>query len=70
MATRQHRLNEFDQGAPPANRPLELLCEGNRGTYVLPYPCQWSDGAWLNADIGSIIEADVLGWRTPKIPTD
>jgi hypothetical protein len=65
MATRQYRLNEFDQGAPPSEQPLELLCEDNRGTYVLPYPCRWSDGAWFNADIGSAIEADVLGWRVP-----
>ena len=39
MATRQYRLNEFDQGAPPYDQPLELLCEDNRGTYVLPYRC-------------------------------
>lgn len=63
MATRQHRLSEFDQGAPPSGRPLELLCEDNRGTYVLPYQCRWSDGAWLNADTGSAIEVAVLGWR-------
>jgi len=67
MATRQHRLNEFDQGAPPPDRQLELLCEDNRGTYVLPYPCRWGGGAWLNADTGSAIEADVLGWRVPWV---
>jgi hypothetical protein len=35
MATRQYRLSEFDQGAPPTNRPLELLCEDKSGTYLL-----------------------------------
>ena len=66
MATRQHRLNEFDQGAPPSDRSLELLCEDHNGTYLLPYQCQWRDGAWLNADTGSAIKADVLGWRVPS----
>lgn len=70
MATRQFRLNEFDQGPPPSDRPLELLCEDNRGTYVLPYQCLWSHGAWLNADTGSVIEAYVLGWRVPEVPAD
>ena len=63
MATRQHRLNEFDQGAPPLDRPLELLCEDKSGTYVLPYPCQWSKGGWRNSDTGAAIEATVVGWR-------
>jgi hypothetical protein len=63
MATRQHRLSEFDQGTPPPGLPLELLCEDNRGTYVLPYRCQWSDGAWRNSDTDAAIEAKVMGWR-------
>jgi hypothetical protein len=63
MATRQYRLSEFDQGAPPTNRPLELLCEDKSGTYLLPYLCHWSDGVWRNSAIGGVIEANVLGWR-------
>jgi len=63
MATRHHRLNEFDQGPPPADRPLQLLCEDHNGTYLLPYPCRWSDGAWRHADLGTIIEGKVVGWR-------
>jgi|SRR5450759_804313 putative transposase len=55
MATRQYRLNEFDQVAPPSDLPLELLCEDNRGTYVLPYLCLWSHGTWRNTDTGSTI---------------
>ena len=63
MATRPYRLNEFDQGAPPHGRPLELLCEDKSGTYVLPYTCQWSEGAWRNSGTGAAIEATVVGWR-------
>ncbi len=63
MATRQHRLNEFNGGAPPPDRPLQLLCEDHNGTYVLPYPCQWHDGAWRHCDSSEAILATVVGWR-------
>lgn len=65
MATRQHRLNEFNNGPPPPNRPLQLLCEDHNGTYVLPYPSQWCDGAWHNCACSKAIEAKVVGWRVP-----
>src|SRR3977135_1872083 len=35
MATREHRLSEFDQGPPPLGRPLQLLAEDHNGTYLL-----------------------------------
>jgi hypothetical protein len=63
MATRRYRLSEFDQDAPPPDRSLELLCEDKNGTYVLPYPCRWSDGAWHNEETSAAIEATVIGWR-------
>ena len=63
MATRQFRLSEFDQGTPPTNRPLQVLCEDNSGTYLLPYFCHWSDGVWRNSAIGGVIETHVIGWR-------
>ena len=63
MASRQYRLNEFDQGAPPPGRLLELLCEDKSGTYVLPYLCRLNGGAWRNAETGVAIEAAVVGWR-------
>jgi hypothetical protein len=63
MATRHHRLSEFDQGAPPPGRQLELLCEDHSGTYLLPYLCHWSDGAWRNSVVGKVIEGNVIGWR-------
>jgi len=63
MATRQHRLSEFRQGAAPEGVPLELLCEDHNGTYTLPYPCFARGGRWLNVESGAAIEADVIGWR-------
>ena len=68
MATRSERLSEFDKGPPPADQPLELLCEDHAGTYVLPYPCEWRDGAWRSTSMGTAIEATVLGWRIARRP--
>jgi hypothetical protein len=70
MATRQHRLNEFNVMPPPADRALQVLCEDHNGTYLLPYPCQWSDGAWRNWASHAAIEATVVGWREPPSPRD
>lgn len=64
MATRQHRLAEFNDGPPPPDAPLQLLCEDHNGTYVLPYLCQWRGEDWENCDSGKTIEATVVGWRT------
>ena len=64
MATRQQRLNDFGQdGDPPAGEPIELLCEDHIGTYVIPFPCRWEDGAWRSETSGYPIEAKVVGWR-------
>jgi hypothetical protein len=63
MATREHRLSEFNEGPPPPGRSLQVLCEDHNGTYVLPYPCQWRADAWHNAVSSEAIEAKVLGWR-------
>jgi hypothetical protein len=63
MATRQARLSEFNEGAPKPNRPLQILCEDHCGTYLVPYPCHWSDGVWRKVGSSKAIEATVLGWR-------
>jgi hypothetical protein len=64
MATRQQRLEAFiTEGGPTADRPFELLCEDHIGTYVLPYDCHWTQGAWRNIETGGPIEAEVIGWR-------
>lgn len=64
MATRAARLEQFniDQDAPEGV-VATLLCEDNRGTYALPFPCRYSEGTWLNARTGEPIDADVIGWR-------
>ena len=62
MATRQHRLSEFNTGTPP-DGAAELLCEDHNGTYVLPYLCEWIDGGWYKSGSPKIIEATVIGWR-------
>ena len=64
MATRQERIDAFiHDGVPPADQPLELLCEDHVGTYVIPFLCRWNSGAWHGADTGNPIEATVVGWR-------
>jgi hypothetical protein len=64
MVTRQQRLDDFDSaGEPPADEPMELLCEDHNGTYVLPFSCLWVDGAWRNMRSDRQIEANVIGWR-------
>jgi hypothetical protein len=40
MATRDHRLAEFNKGPPPPNNLLQVLTEDHSGTYVLPFPCE------------------------------
>ncbi len=64
MATRQARLDAFiHDGVPPADQPLELLCEDHVGTYVIPFLCLWSGGRWQRVDTTTPIEATVVGWR-------
>jgi hypothetical protein len=60
MATRHHRLAEFNQGPPPPNKLLQVLAEDHSGTYVLPFPCEWRDGTWHTV---KAIEARIIGWR-------
>jgi hypothetical protein len=63
MATREHLLAQFSQGVPKENRALQILCEDQSGTYIIPYPCEWSDGAWRKVGSAKPIEATVIGWR-------
>jgi hypothetical protein len=63
LVTRERRLGEFNAGPPSPDQPFELLCEDHNGTYVLPYVCQWRDGAWRNGETGVAIESRVVGWR-------
>jgi hypothetical protein len=63
MATREHRLSSFNCGPAPEGKPVVLLCEDHAGTYLLPYDCQWKDGAWRGYENENALEAKVVGWR-------
>jgi len=70
MATRERRLAEFNgNGQPPANEPVQVLCEDHSGTYQLPFACRWVDGEWRNHESGGTVEATVVGWRMPRART-
>jgi hypothetical protein len=60
----QAGLPFIHEGDPPADQPLELLCEDHVGTYVIPFLCRLSSGVWRSVDAGERIEATVIGWRT------
>jgi hypothetical protein len=64
MVTRDYRLAEFNNGSPPQGQPLQLLCEDHNGTYLLPFKCEWRDGAWFVIGRAKPIQATVVGWRT------
>ena len=67
MVTRRERIDAFThQSVPPANQPLEVLCEDHVGTYVVPFLCRWSSGAWHSVDTSKPIEATVVGWRCAR----
>jgi hypothetical protein len=67
MATRQARIDAFiHEGEPPADQPLELLCEDHVGTYVIPFLCRWSGGFWQSAETSDPVEATLVGWRVPS----
>ena len=64
MVTRGERLADFvTDRDPAADLPVELLCEDHVGTYLLPFPCRRTEGAWRNGRTGDAIQAQVLGWR-------
>ena len=64
MATRDYyRRAEFSQELPPPGMPLQLLCEDKSGTYLLPFYCEWRDGAWYAVEKAKPLEATVVGWR-------
>jgi len=67
MATRDHRLAEFNNGPPPLGQSLQLLCEDHNGTYLLPFRCEWRDGAWYAPEKTKPIEATVVGWRAARL---
>ena len=68
MATRERRLAEFNgEGEPPADQPVQVLCEDHSGTYQLPFACRFVNGEWLNDESGDAVEATVVGWRLQRL---
>jgi hypothetical protein len=65
MVTRARFLAEFNNGPPPPGQPLQLLCEDQNGTYLLPFRCEWREGAWYAVAKTKPIKANVVGWRVP-----
>ena len=60
----------FNEGPPPSGEFLQLLCEDDKGTYVLPYLCTWREGRWHNdkgKTSGNLIAARVIGWRAARL---
>ncbi len=67
MVTRAERLSEFTTDQEPhLDSEVELLCQDHNGTYVLPFPCHRTEGAWLNTGTGEDLDVDVIGWRVWK----
>jgi hypothetical protein len=64
MATRAYRLAEFSQDEPPPGQRLQVLCEDHNGTYLLPFKCEYRDGAWYGSNSIKPLDAKVVGWRT------
>ncbi|MDE2363523.1 MAG: hypothetical protein KGM42_12660 [Hyphomicrobiales bacterium] len=67
-STREKRIAEFlHEGDPPSGVALEVLCEDHIGTYTVPFSCIYMEGRWLNARTREPIEAEVVGWRAPRV---
>jgi hypothetical protein len=64
VTSRADRIGQFIVDGDTSEGTLaKLLCEDHVGTYMIPFPCRRTDGAWLNERTGQPIDADVLGWR-------
>ena len=63
MPSRAIRLADYRQDDPPAGQPLHVLCEDDRGTYLLPFRCEWREGTWFSIPKATPIAAKVVGWR-------
>lgn len=67
MATRDQRLSAFKQdGFPPPDTPVQVLCEDKSGTYVPPFNCIYADGKWYGANQANSLEVTVVGWKIPS----
>ena len=63
MALHYNRHLAFNDGPPPENEPLQVLCEDGDGTYVLPFLCECRSGSWHNLKNDKPLAVKVVGWR-------
>ncbi len=54
-------------GPPPADQPMQLLCEDHTGYYVLPFPCEWIGGEWIIPKTSKALKVKVAGWRPASL---
>ena len=66
MAKRDYHIKDFNLGPPPPNKSLQVLAEDHSGTYVLPFLCEWHDGAWHNPQSNKTLEAAIIGWQKAR----
>jgi hypothetical protein len=64
MPAQKFNHSDFSDAAPPAGKPLQLLCEDEAGKYLLPFRCEWRNGDWHSIGKDRRIEVKVVGWRT------
>ena len=63
MVTRKARLEGFiTDRTPVSGLQVQALAEDHVGTYILPFPCENTNGVWRNAETREAIQAHILGW--------
>jgi hypothetical protein len=68
MVTRDYRISEFRHDEPPSRQALQLLCEDHNGTYLLPFKCEYRDGAWYNLNsTAQPLQVKIIGWRPWRV---
>ena len=64
MVTRSARLESFiTDRTPKPNLQVQALAEDHVGTYILPFPCENTNGVWRNVVTGEPVQANIIGWR-------
>jgi hypothetical protein len=47
---------------PRPDQKVAALAFDGRQRYVLPFPCSCDDGTWHNANTGSVMLMQIVGW--------
>jgi hypothetical protein len=59
---------ELNEDAEPGTL-AELVCEDERGFYVLPFPGRQTHVGWINPRSHCLIRSPVIGWRELPEPS-